>query len=29
MDWLGLCGRGALVVGAGGLGAACAVALAA
>ena len=29
MDWLGLCGRGALVVGAGGLGAACAEALAA
>lgn len=29
MDWLGLCGRGALVVGAGGLGAACAETLAA
>jgi NAD(P)-dependent dehydrogenase (short-subunit alcohol dehydrogenase family) len=29
VDWLGLCGRGALVVGAGGLGAACAEALAA
>jgi gluconate 5-dehydrogenase len=28
VDWLGLCGRGALVVGAGGLGAACAEALA-